>query len=100
MAIGSSAVKHTVVRLFCSVRKPITLYILVNRMRLLCLQEYIRAMTRYGRDGDGINRHRTTKAGGKRTHVFVPRVGLEPTLPVFEHSKTQSWTTRGNNKLI
>jgi hypothetical protein len=32
--------------------------------------------------------HRTTQAQNKRTQTFIPRVGLEPTIPVFERANT------------
>ena len=63
--------KHIVVRLFCSVSNPITLYILVNRMRLFCLQGYRGATTGYDRDGDRVHINRATKAGGKLTRVHT-----------------------------
>jgi hypothetical protein len=31
---------------------------------------------------------RTTQTQNKRTKTFMPRVGLEPTIPVFERAKT------------
>jgi hypothetical protein len=32
--------------------------------------------------------HRTTQTQNKRTQISVPRVGFEPTIPVFERAKT------------
>jgi hypothetical protein len=32
--------------------------------------------------------HRTTQTQNKRTQTFMPRVGFEPTIPVFERAKT------------
>jgi hypothetical protein len=32
--------------------------------------------------------HRTTQAQNKRTQTSMPRVGFEPTTPVFERAKT------------
>jgi hypothetical protein len=31
---------------------------------------------------------RTTQTQNKRTHISMPRVGFEPTIPVFERAKT------------
>jgi hypothetical protein len=31
---------------------------------------------------------RTTQTQNKRTQTFIPRVGFEPTIPVFERAKT------------
>jgi hypothetical protein len=45
--------------------------------------------------GQGINlvarslpTHRTTQTQNKRTQTFMPLLGFEPTIPVFERSKT------------
>jgi hypothetical protein len=35
-----------------------------------------------------IHVHRTTQTQNKRTQTFMPLVGLEPTTPVFERTKT------------
>jgi hypothetical protein len=32
--------------------------------------------------------HRTTQTQNKRTQTSMPRVGFEPTIPVFERAKT------------
>jgi hypothetical protein len=32
--------------------------------------------------------HRTTQTVNKRTQACMPRVGFEPTIPVFERAKT------------
>jgi hypothetical protein len=32
--------------------------------------------------------HRTTQIQNKRTQTFMPQIGFEPTIPVFEQAKT------------
>jgi hypothetical protein len=32
--------------------------------------------------------HRTTQTQNKRTQTFMPRLGVEPMIPVFERAKT------------
>jgi hypothetical protein len=32
--------------------------------------------------------HRTAQTQNKRTQTFMPRMGFEPTIPVFERAKT------------
>jgi hypothetical protein len=39
--------------------------------------------------------HRTTQKHNKRSQTSMPRVGLEPTIPVFERAKTVHALDRG-----
>jgi hypothetical protein len=36
----------------------------------------------------GLYTHRTTQTQNKRTQTFMPRMGFEPTIPVFERANT------------
>jgi hypothetical protein len=42
------------------------------------------------RDARPLPTHRTTQTRNKRTQTSMPRVGFEPTIPVFERAKTLS----------